>query len=333
MSQTHILLDAGTNELEIVEFYLDEEGYRGHYGVNVAKVLEIIRMQPVTSMPQMRHAAVLGAFPHRDGRVVPMVDLACYLGKNSVENQEPKVIVTEFNNVITGFRVSGVNRIHRLSWQAVEAPGEFLQRTSRNAVTGVVRLEGRVLFILDMEAIIGELDPALSIRLNHMPGSESDDGTVYTVLHADDSGNVRNLVKRLLEQSGRFRVISVSNGGEAWDLLSGLRAKATTEKPVTAYVNAVISDIEMPRLDGLTLCRQIKEDPLLKMLPVALFSSLVTDRLEHKGESVGVDAQFAKPDLQVLSEKVMELITQSRQAKYRPKIPTHLSERSERKDA
>jgi two-component system chemotaxis response regulator CheV len=327
MSQTNILLDAGTNELEIVEFYLDEEGYRGYYGVNVAKVLEIIRMQPVTSMPQMRHTAVLGAFPHRDGRVVPMVDLACYLGKKSVENQEPKVIVTEFNNVVTGFSVSGVNRIHRLSWQAVEAPGDFLQHTSRNAVTGVVRLEGRVLFILDMEASIGELNPLLSIRLSRPSGTEHGEDAVFTVLHADDSGNVRNLVKQLLEQSGRFKVLSVSNGGEAWDLLCRLRGKVTAEKPVTSFVNAVITDIEMPRLDGLTLCRQIKEDQVLKVLPVALFSSLITDKLEHKGDSVGVDAQFAKPDLQVLSEKVMELIMLSRQAKYQPKAPAHLTQR------
>jgi two-component system chemotaxis response regulator CheV len=329
MSQTNILLDAGTNELEIVEFYLDEDDYRGYYGVNVAKVLEIIRMQPVTSMPHMRHAAVLGAFPHRDGRVVPMVDLACYLGKKSMENQEPKVIVTEFNNVTTGFSVSGVNRIHRLSWQDVEAPGQFLQHTSRNAVTGVVRLEGRVLFILDMEAIIGELNPSLSIRLNRPSSTDHDDGSVFTVLHADDSGNVRKLVKQLLEQGGRFKVVSVSNGGEAWDMLCRLRGKVTEDTPVTSFVNAVISDIEMPRLDGLTLCRQIKEDPILKVLPVALFSSLVTDKLEHKGESVGVDAQFAKPDLQVLSDKVMELVMLSRQAKYRPKVPTLLSERRE----
>ncbi|SBV98627.1 putative CheW protein [uncultured delta proteobacterium] len=310
MSQTNILLDAGTNELEVVEFYLDEEGYRGHYGVNVAKVLEIIREQPVTAMPQMRHPAVLGAFPHRDGRVVPLVDLALYLGKKRAATQEPKIIVTEFNNIITGFLVSGVNRIHRLSWQEVEAPGSFLQNMSRNAITGVVRLEGRVVFILDMEAIVGELDPALAIRLDGALHDASGKGTIYTVLHADDSGNVRNLVKRLMEQSGRFKIIQTSNGEEAWNTL--LRFRREEEQggtPVKQRVQAVISDIEMPQMDGLTLCRKIKEDATLKYLPVALFSSLITDRLEHKGESVGADAQFAKPDLQVLSEKVLELIT------------------------
>jgi len=311
MAQTNILLEAGTNELEVVEFYLDEEGYQGHYGVNVAKVLEIIRLQPATAMPQMRHPAVLGAFPHRDGRVVPLVDLALYLDKKRVETGEPKIIVTEFNQIITGFLVSGVNRIHRLSWQEVEAPGDFLQHVSRNAVTGVVRLEGRVVFLLDMEAIVGELDPALSIRLNGPLGSTIHGSTVYTVLHADDSGNVRNVVKRLLEESGRFRVIQSSNGEEAWNILARLRREAEeTGDAIAGKVDAVISDIEMPRMDGLTLCRKIKEDPLLKTLPVALFSSLITGTLEHRGESVGADAQFAKPDLQVLSERVLDLIHQ-----------------------
>lgn len=309
MSQTNILLDSGTNELEVVEFHLDEEGYRGYYGVNVAKVLEIIREQPATAMPQMRHPAVLGAFPHRDGRVVPLVDLALYLGKKRVSAQEPKIIVTEFNQIVTGFLVSGVNRIHRLSWQEVEAPGSFLQSMSRNAITGVVRLEGRVVFILDMEAIVSELDPVLAI---HLDGDLNEGGSAqakFTVLHADDSGNVRNLVKKLMEKSGRFKVIQTSNGEEAWNLLVKLRKEEEAGgTPLKERVQAVVSDIEMPRMDGLTLCRKIKEDPKLKSLPVALFSSLITDRLEHKGESVGADAQFAKPDLQVLSQKVLELI-------------------------
>ncbi len=310
MSQTNILLETGTNELEVVEFYLDEEGYRGYYGVNVAKVLEIIRMQPVTSMPQMRHPAVLGAFPHRDGRVVPMVDLAVYLEKNRIDSADPKVIVTEFNNIITGFLVSGVNRIHRLSWLDVEAPGNFLQHMSNNSVTGVVRLEGRVVFILDMESIVADLDPNLAIHLGKLPDFNVPTAKEkFNVMHADDSGNVRNLVRNLLTESGRFNVISKTDGEDAWNSLLQLKRTATDEnRQITDYVDAVITDIEMPRMDGLALCRQIKEDPFLKALPVAIFSSLVTDKLEHKGASVGADAQFAKPDLQVLSEKVLELV-------------------------
>ena len=131
----------------------------------------------------------------------------------------------------------------------------------------------------------------------------------YTVLHADDSGSVRKLVRNLLEASGRFEVLQADDGQGAWEMLEALRAEAEGRgQRIADVVQAVISDIEMPRLDGLTLCRRIKEDVALRVLPVALFSSLVTDKLEHKGRSVGADAQFAKPDLQQLSERLLELL-------------------------
>ncbi len=309
MSQTRILLESGTNELEIVEFFLEEPGYRGHYGVNVAKVVEIIRMQSATAMPQMRHPSVMGAFPHRDGKVVPLVDLACYLGKTGIFSKDAKIIVTEFNGIVTGFKVSGVNRIHRLSWNEVEEPGTFLQNASCSSITGVVRLEGRVIFLLDMESVVADLDPALAIRLGMLKDMEGMLGRKFTVLHADDSGNVRNLVKKLLENSGKFTVLQAVSGEDAWGQLEFMKRTAQeTGQPMREMLQAVISDVEMPRMDGLTLCRKIKDDAEMKYLPVALFSSLINDRVEHKGVSVGADAQFVKPDLQVLSERVMELI-------------------------
>ncbi|MEG6506193.1 chemotaxis protein [Nitratidesulfovibrio sp. 1201_IL3209] len=362
MGQTGILLESGTNELEIVEFFVDEAApdgavpdaaghgvdgasgasgtacgaeasreaafgvagaptcgaLRRRYGVNVAKVLEIIRMQPVTSLPQMPHPAVLGAFPHRDGRVIPLVDLARYLGIRRDPHGEPKIIVTEFNSVVTGFLVSGVNRIHRISWTAVEAPGRFLQEASRNSITGMVRLDERVVFLLDMESIVAEMHPDLSIRMERPmgrapagePEAQADlPPRRYRILHADDSGSVRRLVRSLMEASGRFELLQATDGQEAWEMLDGLRREAEARgAPLADLVQAVVSDIEMPRMDGLTLCRRIKEDPALRALPVALFSSLVSERLGHKGESVGADAQFAKPDLQLLSQKVLELL-------------------------
>ncbi|MDR0827956.1 MAG: chemotaxis protein [Desulfovibrio sp.] len=309
MPQTNILLESGTNELEIVEFYIDEPDYRGHYGINVAKVVEIIRLQPVTAMPQMRHPSVLGAFPHRDGKVVPLVDLAVYLGKNREAAEDAKIIVSELTGIVTAFLVSGVNRIHRLSWKDVEEPGGFLQNMSRNSITGVVRLENRVVFLLDIENIVADIDPSLSIHLAPAQGKTDEDGISYTILHADDSGSIRNLVKHLLETSGPFTIIPAVSGEDAWSILGGIKKKAQKEeKNVYDLVQAVISDIEMPQMDGLTLCKKIKDDPELKKLPVALFSSIISQALEHKGRSVGADAQFTKPDLQNLKEKILELI-------------------------
>ena len=310
MAQTNILLESGTNELELVEFFIDEEDdYRGYYGVNVSKVVEIIRMQPVTVMPNLRHESVLGAFQYPDGRIAPLIDLAKYLNKPAVETSQPKIIVTEFNNVITAFLVSGVNRIHRLSWVDVESPGAFIQSISA-AITGVVKLEDRTAFVLDMEKIVGDMDESLSISFAKVHKLESD--RIYKILHADDSQSVRGLVKHLLEDSGAFQVVQMTNGSEAWDYLQNLKKKCESDgQPVNAYLDGIISDIEMPSIDGLTLCRRIKEDPILKTLPVALFSSLITESLQHKGESVGADAQFAKPELSQLSEKMVELIRES----------------------
>lgn len=309
MSQTNILLESGTNELEIVEFYVNQDGYEGHYGLNVAKVVEIIRRQKVTSMPEMRHPAVLGSFAHRNGRIVPLIDTAKYLSSAPIDNPDAKIIVTEFNTVITAFLVSGVNRIYRLSWTDVEAPGKFLQNMSRSAVTGVVRLDDRVIFLLDLEAIVAELHPAMAIRMDEPDQPQEAPPQLFRILHVDDSKSIRNMVLHMLEKEGRFEVVQAVDGQDAWELLASLRDEAVSAGiPVSRLVRGVISDIEMPRMDGLALCRKIKEDDVLKSLPVAMFSSLINESLARKCASVGANTQFSKPDLKSLSDKMYELI-------------------------
>ena len=311
MAQTNILLETGTNELEIVEFYVNQDGYEAHYGLNVAKVVEIGRRQTVTAMPEMRHIALLGAFPHRNGRIVPLIDMAQFLGSGPITNEDAKVIVTEFNTVCTGFLVSGVNRIYRLSWTDVEAPGNFLQNVSRSSVTGVVRLEERVIFLLDLEAIVAELHPAMAISFDGAAMNDAD-GKTYNILHVDDSSSIRSLVLDLLNKEGRFNVVQHVNGQEAWDYLQRLRARSEEEgKPISSYVQGIISDIEMPSMDGLALCKRIKTDPMLNQVPVAIFSSMINESLARKCASVGADAQYTKPDLKALSVKLHDLITRA----------------------
>ncbi len=309
MAQTNILLETGTNELEIVEFYVNQDGYEAHYGLNVAKVVEIGRRQPVTAMPEMRHKALLGAFLHRNGRIVPLIDMARFLGSAPITNEDAKVIVTEFNGVCTGFLVSGVNRIYRLSWTDVEAPGQFLQNMSRSSVTGVVRLEERVIFLLDLEAIVAELHPAMALRFDAADMAASD-GKTYTILHVDDSSSIRSLLLNLLNKEGRFKVEQRVNGQEAWDYLQSVRNRCEAEnRPISDFLQGIITDIEMPAMDGLALCKRIKDDPVLKKLPVAIFSSMINESLARKCALVGADAQYTKPDLKSLSVKLHELIT------------------------
>lgn len=329
MAQTNILLEAGTNELEVVEFYLDEsllpgeptlegltaavvgekeaKNYRGYYGVNVAKVLEIIRMPKVTELPEVQHESVLGAFNLRS-RIIPLVDLAVWLGKRHGEvREEPKTIVTEFNNVTTAFMVSGVNRIHRISWEQVEQPNAYMASVSSNTIVGVVKLEGRIVFLLDLEKVVAHLNPKLGLRLDDL-GEDWDDSTGFRALVADDSSLVREMQRDLLEKAG-FKVIVTTNGKEAWDCLVSFKKRVEEEgKPLSDFVQVVVSDIEMPYMDGLNLTSRIKNDNILKQLPVLLFSSLITDKLRHKGDSVGADGQISKPEVGTLAKKAAELI-------------------------
>ena len=322
MSQTaitNILLEAGTNELEIVEFYLDEalqddanDGqsakhdaneqlidaqsktsvstetgapknfYRGYYGVNVAKVTEIIRMPRVTSLPELQSPSVKGAFNLRN-RIVPLVDLGMWLGKVPAEaDQDTKAIVTEFNNVNTAFMVTGVNRIHRISWEDVEPPNQYVSSVSSDTIVGVVKFKDRIVFLLDLEKIVTNLNPNLALRLGDL-GADWDTSLGYKALIADDSPLIRGMQRDLLEKAG-YKVIVTTNGREAWEYLCECKKKVEADqRPLSDFVQVVVTDIEMPVMDGLNLTSRIKEDPLLKRLPVLIFSSLVTEKLRHRG--------------------------------------------------
>jgi Chemotaxis signal transduction protein len=317
MSNTNILLEAGTNELEIVEFYLDElegpdkKAYKGYYGVNVAKVLEIIRQPRITELPEVRHKAILGAFNLRS-QIIPLVDLTLWLGKEREPSDATKVIVTEFNSVTTAFMVSGVNRIHRISWEEVEPPNQYVSKLTNNTITGVVKLEGRIIFLLDLERIVGDLNPELALRLDD--AADWDENNRYRALIADDSAVIREMLKDLMTRAG-FDVETVTNGFDAWKRLEDIKKKAAEEgKPLDNYVQCLVSDIEMPQMDGHSLCKRVKEDPFLSKLPVILFSSLITDKLRHKGLTVGADEQVSKPEVTILARKAIELIKRTKEA-------------------
>lgn len=316
VAQTNILLESGTNELELVEFFIDErdrdtqEVYRGYYGVNVAKVLEIIRLPQVTHMPETSHSSVLGAFNLRD-KVIPLVDLSTWLNKEQVDTENAKVIVAEFNQTTSAFMVSGVTRIHRISWQDVEPPGNHVSTFTNDSITGVVRFDERIMLILDMEKILGDLIPSLAMddtgdeELERPSAKE-----VYKALIADDSTSIRRMIAATMTRSG-FDVDAHVNGKEAWEQL--LQIKATCEssgKPISDFVDVIVSDIEMPAMDGHNLTKRIKDDPVLRNIPVVLFSSLITERLRHKGEKVGADDQVSKPNISTLTKKAYTLIEQ-----------------------
>lgn len=299
------------NDLEIIEFYVDErlpDGgvYRSHFGMNVAKVIEIIRKPVVTGVPGSHHPAALGTFNLR-GKVLPLVDLGLWLGKETLAENTHKVVVSEFSGVVTAFVVSGVLRIHRMTWGQVEPPGKYLQSFSHDSVTGVVRLENRIIFLLDMEQILASMDP--SVRLDaHAAQAAIVDGSGLRVLVADDSPSIRNTIATCLQQAN-FIVSKTTCGSEAWEVLKQWERQAAEQNvPITNFVNLVISDIEMPEMDGHTLTRTIKSDSAFKDIPVILFSSLISPVVFSQGRQAGADDQISKPDLPQLTQKAIELI-------------------------
>lgn len=315
MSETKILLESGTNELEIVEFYLDEKRksgeYRGYYGINVAKVLEIIQLPELTEMPEAAHPAVLGAFNLRN-EIIPLIDLASWLHKERTETEAPKVIVTEFNRTKSAFLVSGVTRIHRIGWQEVEAPTNYVSALTVNSITGVVKFTDRIIFILDMEKICMELNPdATPVSETAESVKEAIEAKGARVVLADDSSMARNIMSSSLTEAG-FKVHAEENGEKAWQYLQSVLARAKAENhPLSSYVDLVVTDIEMPAMDGHSLTRHIKEDPELRQLPVILCSSIITETLHHKGIAVGADDQVSKAELSELAARAYKLLQTS----------------------
>ena len=311
-----ILLESGTNELELIELYIEEVGgYRGYYGVNVAKVLEIISLPSGIAKPPNAAPFVAGVFNHR-GKVITLVDLALWLGKNRQEGPNAIVIITEFNKVTSAFLVSGITRIHRSSWANIRPVDAFMQNFC-GAITGLIHLEDRTVLMLDLERAIGEIDPRLAVP-QIQPGEEktavpeSAAAKLHyplRVLHADDSGMIRRATKQFLEEDGQFIVTSKVDGKDAWEYLMRIKNNAGEQnRPITDFIDIILSDVEMPQMDGYHFCQKVKSDPDLQALPFILFSSLITDKLRHKGDAVHADAQLSKPNPEELVQNIKEIM-------------------------
>jgi len=311
--QNSTQIERSSSELEIIEFYIQEQldsdvEYCGYYGLNVSKVIEIIRRPKITTVPSKHDKAVLGTFNLR-GKVMPLIDLSIWLGKTMIINDAEKVIVSEFSGTVVAFLVSGVTRIHRLSWADVEMPSKHVHAYSRESITGVLRIENRILFILDMEKIVGSMDNSFDMSEAHKNIAPVEDASLFNILIVDDSVSLRNMIKFTLEYAG-YNVTAKATGMEAWEYLEKVRLEAEKEGvAITEKIHVVVSDIEMPQMDGHSLVRKIRATPALSGLPVVLFSSLITAAEHIKGVESGADEQITKPDLPSLTGKVRELIS------------------------
>ncbi|MBB5021784.1 chemotaxis protein CheV [Desulfurispira natronophila] len=313
-----ILLESGTNELEIIEFQLRKQMPDGkekiaHYGINVAKVREIIKVPETTEYPNS-HPSVVGIFNLRD-RLIPLVDLGHWLKVPTPEDPEVKrVIVTEFNRMFNGFLVDSVSRIYRISWENVESPSQFLESRETDCVVAVVRMENRLIMILDFEKIISDINPEQSMERYDVSLDKKivqDEQMVSrrqskTIMVVDDSAFIRKLIETTLRTAG-YNVIVCQDGGEAFDMLMEFEQTAKSEsQPIREMVSLLVSDVEMPRMDGMHLLKRLRERDDYKTLPILMFSSIMSDENRRKALELGANDTITKPEI----GKLVELVDQ-----------------------
>jgi two-component system chemotaxis response regulator CheV len=310
MSRAEILLETGTNELEILELFLEEDAPDGgkpipnYFGMNVAKVMQVIESPRLKAPESASHPAFLGVIGLRN-MIVPVLSLSKLLGLQMCERNHEVVIITEFSNEITGFLVSGVTDIFRVGWAQVEPPEGFLGRMVTGSVVGTVEMGDHFIQLLDLESILAEVDPeSMNLPLDTVTRAKRQ----YRALVADDSATIRLMLEKMLT-AANFSLRIVNNGVEALKVLEGYKEQiAASEKALDELVDVLIADIEMPLMDGFSLTKRVKEDPQFAQLPVILYSSLITDELRHKGDAVGADAQLSKPEMAEMAKRAIELI-------------------------
>ena len=287
-SKKGILLETGTNEFEIVEFAVGNVSY----GINVAKVREVINLVPVTKMPNS-HPYVDGVFTLR-GRLMPLVNLPRCLGAEDNGSTANNIIVSELNNYFVGFLVNEVSRIHRISWTDMESAPNI---SDSDMVVGIIKMAGKLVLLLDFEKIVAEINPEMNIKLTTIPQSSDDvkeQRKTKKIMIAEDSHMLRDLLVDTLHQAGYLNVMAYNDGKAAWDALKIL---AKSDSPLDEKISMLITDIEMPQMDGHHLLKLIREDQGLNKLPVVIFSSLINEEMRRKGEAIGANGQVSKPEI------------------------------------
>ena len=293
-----ILIETGTNEFEIVEFNVGKV----NYGINVAKVREVINLVPITKMPQA-HPYVDGLFTLR-GRVMPLVNLPRCLNQET-EDDLKNIIVTEINNYNIGFLVNSVSRIHRISWTEMEPAPNV---SDSPMVVGIIKMLDKMVLLLDFEKIIAEINPEINEKLTTLPEVTKDikeQRNDVKVFVAEDSPMLRDLLVQTLHDAGYITTRDFSNGKLAWEALQKIGQE---EAPLDDSINILISDIEMPQMDGHHLLTQIREHNKLGKLPVIFFSSLINEEMRRKGEEIGANGQISKPEIGQLIDLIDRLV-------------------------
>ena len=282
-----ILLESGTNEIEVMEFTINNS----LYGINVAKVKEIIVSAPVKSMPHA-HPAVEGIFKPRD-LVITVVDLPRYLlGVETEKGPKDLFIVTNFNKMNIAFRVHTVVGISRISWKDIQKPDKTVSGGNEGVATGIAQCGDDLVTILDFEKIVAEIAPETTIQMSEIDQLGERQRSDAAILVAEDSVLLSKMIEEALHKSGYVNTHMFPDGQEMWNYLNSVRGKELDK-----HVSLVITDIEMPQMDGHRLTKLIKDDKEFAHIPLIIFSSLITEEMRRKGKELGADEQMSKPEI------------------------------------
>lgn len=297
--ETGILLESGTNELEILEFRIGENSY----GINVAKIREILPYKAPTPIPNS-HPCLEGIFMPRD-EIITIVDLAKHLHLGaSEEGARDMYIVTNFNKLNIGFHVHRVVGIHRVSWADISKPDATLNANGTGIATGIIKLDNKLIVILDFEKIVSDISPETGLKVSDIDRLGPRKRNATPILVAEDSPLLGKLICDSLEKAGYTNLVMTTNGQEAWDKLNEYQAAGTLDE----HVKLVITDIEMPQMDGHRLTKLIKDSSAFSKIPVVIFSSLVNEEMRKKGEALGADAQLSKPEIGNLVSEIDKIL-------------------------
>ena len=294
---TKILLENGTNELEVLEFVLAGNSY----GINVAKIREIIPYETVTPVPNS-HPSIEGIFMPRD-TMITAIDLKNCLQRGKSE-PGGLFIITNFNKLDIAFHVDSVVGIHRVSWMDIIKPGSTISTTEDGISTGIVKMDGKLIIILDFEKIVCDINPETGLKLQEIDELGVRSRNNVPIIIAEDSMLLNKLICDSLKKAGYDNVMHFENGQEAYNAISECKTRGTLNE----HCQCVITDIEMPLMDGHRLTKLIKSDDALKHIPVIIFSSLVNDEMRRKGEALGANAQLSKPEIGNLVRIVDSLV-------------------------
>lgn len=294
---TNILLESGTNELEILEFTLGTS----HYGINVAKIREILTYQEVTPVPNT-HPSVEGIFMPRD-TMITVINLKHSLGMEETD-EKGLFIITNFNKLDIAFHVDQVIGIHRVSWEEIIKPDSTLNGQDGSVSTGVIKMDNKLVVILDFESIVSGISPETGLRVSDIDEIGDRERSDSPILIAEDSPLLSKLITDCLKKAGYVKLIVTNNGQEAWEKLTEFKEAGNP----TELVHCIITDIEMPLMDGHRLTKLVKSDDKLRKIPLVIFSSLVNEEMRRKGKQLGADAQLTKPEIGSLVDAIDHLI-------------------------